>query len=116
MAEAPNGRIAMDRRIDPTSSSVADMKAAIRETRDRLARYVAGTADRVHLRFAAPSSVETHGPVGGVVAGAINMIALAGRASRAWTDARRTGLLHRGAIGGVMVAIAAVLAMKTRRR
>ena len=83
------------------------MKAAIRETRNRLAAQVAQTADHVHLLFTTPSSVETEAPVGGVVAGAIKAIAVAGRARRVWTDARRTGLLRRAAIGGVIVGIAA---------
>ena len=115
MAEAPNGR------ITPGSAGrdvalTAAMKAAIRETRNRLAAQVAQTADHVHLLFTTPSSVETEAPVGGVVAGAIKAIAVAGRARRVWTDARRTGLLRRAAIGGVIVAIAAVLATRTRRR
>ena len=47
------------------------MKAAIRETRDRLAAQLTQTADHVHLLFTTPSSVKTEAPVGGVVAGAI---------------------------------------------
>ena len=115
MAEAPNGRITLERPAG-TAPSTAAMKAAIRETRNRLAAQVTQTADHVHLLFTTPSSVETEAPVGGVVAGAIKAIAVAGRARRVWTDARRTGLLRRAAIGGAIVAIAALLAARTRRR
>ena len=115
MAEAPNGRITVERPAG-TAPSTAAMKAAIRETRNRLAAQVAQTADHVHLLFTTPSSVDTEAPVGGVVAGAIKAIAVAGRTRRVWTDARRTGLLRRAAIGGVIVGIAALLAARTRRR
>ena len=102
MAEAPNGRITLERPAG-TAPSTAAMKAAIRETRYRLAAQVAQTADHVHLLFTTPSaSVKTEAPVGGVVAGAIKAIAVAGRTRRVWTDARRTGLLRRAAIGGVI--------------
>jgi hypothetical protein len=114
MAEAPNGRITLERPAG-TAPSTADMKAAIRETRNRLAAQVAQTADHVHLLFT-PASVKTEAPVGGVVAGAIKAIAVAGRARRVWTDARSTGLLRRAAIGGGIVGIAALLAARTRRR
>jgi hypothetical protein len=92
------------------------MKAAIRETRNRLAAQVAQTADHVHLLFTTPSAVHTEAPAGGVVAGAIKAIAVAGRTGRIWTDVRRTGLLRRAAIGGVIAGVAALLAARTRRR
>ena len=101
MAEAPNGRIVLERPAG-TAPSTAAMKAAIRETRNRLAAQLAQTADHVQLLFTTPSSVKTEAPVGGAVAGAIKAIAVAGRAGRVWTDARRTGLLRRAAIGGVI--------------
>lgn len=116
MAEAPDRRIAMDRPTDATAPSAADIKAAIRETRNRLAAQVGRTADHVHLIFTTPASVETEAPLGGAVAGAIKTIAVAGRVTRVWTDARQTGLLRRAAIGGVIVAMAAAVATRTRRR
>ena len=116
MAEAPNGRVALERQTERRSPSMADMKAAIRETRNRLTVQLARTADHVQLLFTAPSSVETEPPVGGVAAHAIKTITVAGRARRVWTDARRTGLLRRAVIGGVTVAIAAALATRKRRR
>ena len=115
MAEAPNGRITLERPA-VTAPSTAAMKAAIRETRNRLAAQVAQTADHVHLLCTTPSSVKTEAPVGGVVAGAMKAIAVAGRTKRVWTGARRTGLLSRAAIGVGIVAIAAVLAARTHRR
>jgi hypothetical protein len=115
MAEAPNGRITLEQPAG-TAPSTAAMKAAIRETRNRLAAQVAQTADHVHLLFTTPSFVKTEAPVGGVVAGAIKAIAVAGRARRVWADASRRGLLRRAAFGGVAVAIAAALATRTRRR
>jgi hypothetical protein len=115
MAEAPNARVALERPADITPSTATE-KAAIRETRNRLAAHVTQTADHVHLLFTTPSAVETEAPVGGAVAGAIKAIAVAGRTRRIWTDARRTGLLRRAAIGGVIVGVAALLAARTRRR
>ena len=115
MAEAPNGRITLERPAG-TAPSTAAMKAAIRETRNRLAAQVTQTADHVHLLFTTPASVKTEAPVGGVVAGAMKAIAVAGRARRVWTDTRSTGLLRRAAIGGGIVGIAALLAARTRRR
>jgi hypothetical protein len=114
MAEAPNARVTLERPADITPST-ATVKAAIRETRNRLAAQVTQTADHVHLLFT-PSAVETETPVGGAVAGAIKAIAVAGRTRRIWTDARRTGLLRRAAIGGVIVGVAALLAARIRRR
>ena len=68
------------------------MKAAIRETRNRLAAQVAQTADHVSVKAERPwaewAMVQSR------------RIAAAGRARRVWTDARRTGLLHRAAMGG----------------
>jgi hypothetical protein len=90
--------------------STAAMKVAIRETRDRLAAQLTQTADHVQLLFTTPSSVKTEAPVGGAVAGAIQAIAVAGRAARVWSDARNTGLLRRAAIGGVIAAIAVSIA------
>ena len=116
MAEASSGRIATNRPTDPRSPSVADMKSAIRETRNRLAAQVAGIAAHVHLLLANPASVEIEAPVGGVVARAIKTIAVAGRVRRDWTEARRTGFLRRTAVGGVILTIAAALATRTRRR
>ncbi len=105
----------MDRPTDPTSPSVADMKAAIRDTRNRLAAQVTQTADQIHLLFTAPSSVDTEASVGGVVAGAMKAIVVAGRTTRVWTDARSTGLVRRAAIGGAIVSITALLAARRRR-
>ena len=116
MAEAPNGRITLERPASGMGSSTADMKAAIDETRQRLAAQLALTADRVHLIFTSPASAETEAPEGGVVAGAMKTITVAGRAARVWSDARKAGLLRRAAIGGVVVGIAAALATRTRRR
>ena len=116
MAEGPNGLVAVEQTTDGTSSSTAEMKAAIRETRGRLGVRLARMADYVNLLFTTPSSVETETRDGGVVGGAIKTIAVAGRAKRVLSDARRTGLLRRAAIGGVTVAIAAGLVTRKRRR
>jgi len=99
-----------------TAPSTADVKAAIREARQRLADHVALTADHVHLIFTTPGFVETDAPLGGAVAGAIKTIAVAGRARRVWAGAKRMGLLRRAAIGGVMVVIGAALVAWTRGR
>ena len=81
MGEAPNRRMTLDQTTG-TAPSTADVKAAIRETRRRLADHVARTADHVHPIFTTPDSVETESPVGGAVAGAIETIAVAGREAR----------------------------------
>jgi hypothetical protein len=92
------------------------MRAAIRDTRGRLAEQFARTADHVHLLFETPPAGDTEAPAGGVVAGAIRTIAFAGRVKRVWSGAGRTGFLRLAAISGVTVAIAAALATRTRRR
>ena len=116
MAEAANRRITLGRPLSDTAPFTADMKAAIRETRHRLAVQVAQTADHIHLIFTTSASDEAEAPMRGAVAGAIKTIAIAGWATRVWTEARRTGLLRRAAIGGAIVAIAAGLATRSRRR
>ena len=115
MAEGTNGRMTFDQPTG-TAPSMANLKAAIRETRQKLADHVALTADHVQLIFTTPDSVEAEAPVGGAVAGAIKTIAVAGRVRRVWADAKRMGLLRRAAICGVMVVIGAALAAWTRRR
>ena len=116
MAEAPNGRVALEQTTDRTSPSTEKMKSAIRETRDRLAVQLARTADHVHVLFTTPSSAETEARDGGLIGRAIKTIGVAGRAKRVWSDVRRKGLLRRAAIGGVTVAVAAALATRRRRR
>jgi hypothetical protein len=92
------------------------MAVAIRETRKRLASRVVHTADRIHLLFTTPAAAEAEAGAGGVVGGAITALTTAGRAKRMWSDARTTGLVRRAAVGGVTIALAAVLATKKRRR
>lgn len=116
MAETANGHLGKQQAADGTSPSTAEMKAAIRETRRRLAMRLADTADHVHLLFMMPSSVEAEARDGGLIGGAITTIAVVGRTKRAWSDARRAGVLRRAAIGAATVAIAAGLAAKARRR
>jgi hypothetical protein len=116
MAEAPNGRITLERPVSGTAPSAADIKTAIRETRNPLATQVTQTADQGPFLFTTPSSVKPEAPVAGVVAGAIKPIAIAGHTKRVWTNARRTGLARRVAVGALTVAIAALLAARTRCR
>jgi hypothetical protein len=97
-------------------AKMAAVQTSIRETRRRLATQLTATADRVHVLFTTPSAVDTEGPVRGVVAGAVTAIAVAGHAKRVWTEATRTGLLRRAAIGGGIVAVAVLWAAMTRRR
>ena len=99
-----------------TAPSTADVWAAIRETRQRVADHVVLTADHVHLIFTTPGFVDTEAPVGGAVAGAIKTIAVAGRARRVWIDAKRMAGLRRAAIGGMIVVSGAALVRWTRRR
>jgi hypothetical protein len=113
MAETPNGRIALEHTTDSTSPSTAKMKSAIRETRVRLARRLTRTG--VYMLLTAPSAAHADAD-DGLIGHAATAIAVAGRAKRAWSDARRTGLLRRAAIAAVTVTIAAALAAKTRRR
>jgi hypothetical protein len=115
MGEAPNGRMTLDQTTG-TAPSTADVKAAIRETRQRLADHLTRTAAHVHLIFTNPDSVETEPPVSGAVAGAIKTIAVAGRARRVWADAKRMGVLRRQRSAGVLVVIGAALVAWTRRR
>jgi len=105
----------MEQTTDGTSLSTPDIKAAIRETRVRLATRLARTADHVHDVFRAPSAAHAEARDGWCIGGAVNAIAIAGRARRAWTDAKRTGVVRRAVIGAVTVAVAAVLAARRRR-
>jgi hypothetical protein len=117
MAKASNGRLTLGRPASGTAPpSTANMKAAIRETRHRLAAQVAQTADHIHLIFTTSASDGTEAPTGGVIVALTKTIAIAGYARRLWIDARRTGLLRRAAVGGAIVAIAAGLATRTRSR
>jgi hypothetical protein len=106
----------MERPGESPSPSAADMKAAIHETRSRLAVRLAETANHVHLLYAAPFAIETEPPASGALGRAIKTIAAAGRARRAWTEARRTGLLRRAVLGAVTMAVAAALATRRQRR
>ena len=115
MAETSNGRMTFDQ-PSGAAPSTADMKAAIRETRQRLTAQVARTADHVHLMFTTPGAVHTAAPEGGAIAGALKTIAIAGRARRIWMDARSMGLLRGAAIGGMIVVIGAALVSTRRTR
>jgi hypothetical protein len=114
MAESSNRRLSTPRTEDTTSPSTADVMAAIRETRVRLATRLTRTADHVHTLFSAPSSAveETHD--GDAIDRAAKAIAVVGKTKRAWDHARRTGVLRRGAVGAMALAIAAVLVAKRR--
>lgn len=98
-----------------TTRSPAVLKAAIRETRLRLAENVALTVEHVRVVLTPPGS-ETEAPAGRAVAGALRTIAAAGHAKRLWADAKRLGLLRRVALGAGAVVIGAALVTLTRRR
>ena len=97
-------------------ASTAEAKAAVRETRSRLAVRLARTADHVQRLLTVPSSAGTAARDRGVVGGVTRTIAVAGRASRAWNDAKKAGLVRRTAIAGVLVAIGVALAARTWHR
>ena len=65
MAETPNRHVGKKEVADRTSPSTAEMKAAIRETRVRLAARLARTADHVHVLFTAPASAQAETRDGG---------------------------------------------------
>jgi hypothetical protein len=118
MAEAANRRLGKEQAVDETPPSPADMKAAVRDTRLRLATRLTQTADHVRGLFTARSSAEAEtcdGRDGGVIGGVIKTIAVVGRTKRAWSDARRNGVLRRAAIGAATLVIAGVIAAKTRQ-
>ncbi len=114
MAESSNRQLSTPSTEDTTLPSTADVMAAIRETRVHLAARLTRTADHVHTLFSTPSSAgeETHD--GGAIDRAARAIAIMGGTKRAWDHARRTGVLRRGAIGAMALAIAAVLIAKRR--
>jgi hypothetical protein len=114
MAETPDRRVDQERGSD-TSPSATDVRAAIWETRARLTTGLTRTAEHLHTVYIAPSSAQSEGRDGGFVGGAVHAIALAGRSRRAWTNAKKTGIFRRAAIGAATVALAAVLATKRRR-
>ena len=115
MAEGPSRRVEVGRPAESLPPSTTDMKAAIQDTRTRLALRLAQTAEHVHLLYTAPCSVETQPPMGGVLAHAITTIAAAGRAKRLWTDAKKTGVRRRAVIAAVTVTVAVALATHGRK-
>jgi hypothetical protein len=100
--------------IDAAPPSTAEMMAAIRETRLRLARRLTRTADHVHTLFSVPSTADREAHDGGAIDRAAKTIAIVGRTKHAWDYARRTGVLRRGTVGAIALAIAAVLVAKRR--
>jgi hypothetical protein len=115
MAETANRDVAKAQVAGTTTPSTAEMKAAIRETRVRLATRLASTADHLHGLFTSPPSRQAEARREDLIGSAIRMLAVVGRTKRAWSDAKRTGL-PRAAFGAAAVAIAATLATATRRR
>jgi hypothetical protein len=93
---------------------MADVMAAIRETRIRLATRLTRTAGHVHTLFSAPLSVAEATYDGDVIDRAAKAIAIVGTTKRAWDHAKSSGVLRRGAAGAVALAIAAVLVAKRR--
>ena len=116
MVETANRQLATPHAAGMTPQSTAEVVTAIRETRLRLGARLTQTADRVHQVFAAPSTATAEPSGAGVIDGAVRAIAVAGRTKRAWDDAKRSGVIRRAAIGAAVVAIAAVLVVKRRRR
>jgi hypothetical protein len=116
MAESSNRQLSTQRTEDTTSPSTADVMAAIRETRVRLATRLTRTADHVHTLFSAPSSAAAETHDGDAIGRAAKAIAVVGRTRRAWDHAGRTGVLRRAAFGAMALAIAAVLVAKRRSR
>jgi|1185.fasta_scaffold102327_2 hypothetical protein len=115
MAETANRLVDNTDGANGTSPSTAEMKAAIRQTRSRLTTRLSETAEHIHLVLTVPSAAEKEPAVGGVLGGAINTLAVVGRTTRAWHDAKRTGVLSRGAVVAASVAIAGAVASKARR-
>jgi hypothetical protein len=115
MVETPNRELGHEEAAINAPSSTVEAKAAIRETRARLAMRLTGTADRVHAIFTRPAVAQTEPRARGVIGSAINTIAAVGRTKRVWRDARSSGLLRRSTIVAVVVAVALVLATRTKR-
>jgi hypothetical protein len=116
MAETPNRELGHEEAAINAPSSTVEAKAAIRETRARLAMRLTGTADCVHAIFTHPTVAQMEPRAGGVIGSAINTIAAVGRTKRVWRDARSTGLLRRSAMVSVAAAVALVLAARKKRR
>ena len=114
MVETPNRQLGHEQSAGSAPSSTVEVKAAIRETRARLAARLTGMADRVDALFARPAVAQERRDAG-VVGATINTIAAIGRTKRAWSRARSTGLVGRTAVVAVATGIALALAVKTRR-
>ena len=115
MVETPNRQLGHEQAASGTPSSTAEVKAAIRETRARLATRLTDTADCVDAIFTRPTIAQAERHDGGLVGAAINTIAAVGRTQRAWSHARSTGLFRTAAVVAVAAGIALTLAAKTRR-
>jgi hypothetical protein len=114
MVETPNPQLGHDQAASGTPST-AEVKAAIRGTRARLAVRLTDTADRVDALFTHPTVAQAQPRDGGPVGAAISTIAAVGRIQRGWDHGRSTGLFRRAAVAAVAAGIALALAAKTRR-
>ena len=114
MVENPNRQLGQQQAASGTPSSTAEVKAAISETRARLAARLTATADCVDAIFTRPTSEQAERRDGGLVGAAISTIAAVGRTQRAWSHARSTGLFRRAAVVAVATGIAVALAAKKR--
>ena len=116
MAEAPNRQLVAQGKSTLAPSSVADAKAAIRETRARITMELTSTADRVNTLFTRPAAAEEEPRQDGLAGVAARSIAAAGQAKRVWGDARSTGLVRRSIVGTLVAGIALAIAARATRR
>jgi hypothetical protein len=115
MVETPDRQLGHGQASGRTPSSAAELKAAIRETRARLASRLIGTADRVEAIFTRPAIAPAERRGGGVVDFAITTIAAVGRTKRAWGHIKGPGSYRRAAVVAVAAGIGLALAVRARR-
>jgi hypothetical protein len=112
MAETSNSQLGHTQTDHSSLSSTTEAHAAVREARERLGAGLRRTANHVHLLLTTPPSARPEAREGGFVGGVVTTIAVVGRISRLWSDAKRTGVLRKAAIGAVAVAFSVVTARK----
>ena len=111
MVETSNRQLSHVQVTISTPRSTTDARAAIRDTRARLAARLTDASERIGVMLTHPTrEAEGDGPVGTV----LHTLATIRRASDTWKHARSVGIFRRAAVAALAAGIALVLAVKTR--
>jgi hypothetical protein len=117
MVEAADPRVASDLdRSDEAGHSPATLKAAIRETRGRIASRLDDTTERLAALFIAPSENGGAPREPGIVGLIATSVATAGRTRRAWMYAKSSGLVTKTTAAAALIGVVSIVAVVRSRR